>query len=152
MPGWRLSNIEAMGVDKQCLQSFAIVALGVKEKVTSGSDILSFAYSGVESLEAPPLPRKSNRKSNRLQARRACCSSCTSGRLTVSVATANVAHVRPSTADLVVRGMVLQACLSQVKKEGEEKHWLWWWRAERSSSPVKLTGPAHKLPTFGSTH
>lgn len=126
MPGWRLSNSEAMGVDKQCLRSFAIVALGVKEKVTSECDILSFAYSGVESLEAPPLPRKSNRKSNRLQARRACCSSCTSGRLTISVATANVAHVRPFTADRVVRGMVLQAFLSQVKKEGEEKHCLWW--------------------------
>lgn len=71
MPGWRLSNSEAMGVDKQCLQSFAIVALGVKEKVTSGSDILSFAYSGVESLRTPPLPRKSFR----LQTRRVCCSS-----------------------------------------------------------------------------
>lgn len=98
MPGWRLSNSEAMGVDKQCLRSSAIVALGVKEKVTSGCDILSFAYSGVESLEAPPLPRKSYR----LQARRVCCSSCTSGRLTISVDTENVAHVQPSTADLVM--------------------------------------------------
>ena len=95
MPGWRLSSSDTMGFDKQCLRSFTIMALGMKQKVTSERDILSFAYSGVESLEAPrapPLPRKSYR----LQARRVCCSSCTSGRLTISVATDTVAHVRPS--------------------------------------------------------
>lgn len=95
------------------------MALGVKQKVTSGCDVLSFVYSGVESLGAPPLPRKWYR----LQARRVCCSSRTSGRLTISVATDTVAHVRPSTADLVVRGMGLQAFLSQVKRDGGRERW-----------------------------
>lgn len=49
------------------------MALGVKQKVTSVRDILSFAYSGVESLGALPLPREWYR----LQTRRVCCSSWT---------------------------------------------------------------------------
>jgi hypothetical protein len=61
MPGWRLSSSDAMGFDKQCLRSFTIMALGMKQKVTSERDILSFAYSGVESVEAPLLPRESYR-------------------------------------------------------------------------------------------
>ena len=117
MPGRRLSSSEAVGVDKQCLRSYAIMALGMKQKVTSVCDTLSFAYSGVESLKAPPLPRKSHR----LQTRRGCCSSWTCGRLTILVATDAVAHVLPYTADRFVRGMVLQAYASQVKKEGERE-------------------------------
>ena len=95
------------------------MALGVKQKVTSVCDILSFAYSGVESVEAPPLPRKSYR----LQTRRVCCSSWVLGRLKIFIATDNVAHVRPSIAscDVVLPSQEEREKASSVVESGEIK-------------------------------
>jgi hypothetical protein len=91
----------------------------VKQKVTSVCDILSFAYSGVESLRTPPLPRKSYR----LQIRRVCCSSlCLDfGRLTSFSGSSRATHpTLLSSCDVVLQAFASQ---ERVRERGSGEEW-----------------------------